>query len=175
MPPQLKLPADRFPHTRRYAAELTSGTGHDRFDFTLTLIIDNLTPHHHTTPLPAPAQEWRARAYFRRHIWAAAIYHGAGRADNATTHLQAAAQYYPLGLADGRVGTTLAEPRRRLAARRPRPCDRPACPANGRPAAGLSQPGHTVGQPSLGHDARRGPAARASGRSSRWVDALRLP
>lgn len=39
------LPADRFPHTRRHAAELTSGTGHDRFDFTLNLIIDNLTAH----------------------------------------------------------------------------------------------------------------------------------
>jgi len=38
------LPADRFPHTRRYAAELTSGTGHERFDFALRLIIDNLTP-----------------------------------------------------------------------------------------------------------------------------------
>ena len=38
------LPADRFPHTRRHAAELTAGTGHDRFDFTLGLIIDNLTP-----------------------------------------------------------------------------------------------------------------------------------
>jgi AcrR family transcriptional regulator len=37
------LPADRFPNTRRHAAELTSGTGHDRFDFTLNLIIDNLT------------------------------------------------------------------------------------------------------------------------------------
>jgi AcrR family transcriptional regulator len=37
------LPADRFPHTRRYAAELTSGTGHERFDFTLGLMIDNLT------------------------------------------------------------------------------------------------------------------------------------
>ena len=36
------LPADRFPHTRRYAAELTSGSGHDRFDFTLALILDNL-------------------------------------------------------------------------------------------------------------------------------------
>ena len=36
------LPADRFPHTRRYAAELTSGTGHERFDFTLNLMIDNL-------------------------------------------------------------------------------------------------------------------------------------
>jgi AcrR family transcriptional regulator len=37
------LPADRFPQTRRYAAELTSGTGHERFEFTLGLIIDNLT------------------------------------------------------------------------------------------------------------------------------------
>jgi AcrR family transcriptional regulator len=36
------LPADAFPSTRRYAAELTAGTGHERFDFTLGLIIDNL-------------------------------------------------------------------------------------------------------------------------------------
>lgn len=36
------LPADRFPHTRRYAAELTSGTRHERFDFTLDLIVGNL-------------------------------------------------------------------------------------------------------------------------------------
>jgi AcrR family transcriptional regulator len=36
------LPADEFPQTRRYAAELTSGTGHDRFEFTLGLIMDNL-------------------------------------------------------------------------------------------------------------------------------------
>ena len=39
------LPADQFPQTRRYAAELTSGTGHERFDFTLGLMIDNLTDH----------------------------------------------------------------------------------------------------------------------------------
>jgi AcrR family transcriptional regulator len=39
------LPADQFPQTRRYAAELTSGTGHERFDFTLSLIVDNLTQH----------------------------------------------------------------------------------------------------------------------------------
>ncbi|GAA1950676.1 hypothetical protein GCM10009754_19210 [Amycolatopsis minnesotensis] len=44
------LPADRFPHTRSHAAELTAGSGHDRFDFTLGLIIDNLTPDHRTTP-----------------------------------------------------------------------------------------------------------------------------
>ena len=37
------LPADAFPSTRRYAAELTSGAGHERFDFTLGLIVDNLT------------------------------------------------------------------------------------------------------------------------------------
>ncbi len=37
------LPADEFPQSRRYAAELTSGTGHERFGFTLHLIIDNLT------------------------------------------------------------------------------------------------------------------------------------
>ncbi|GAB3163582.1 TetR family transcriptional regulator ActII [Amycolatopsis stemonae] len=37
------LPADRFPNTRRHAAELTSGTAHERFDFMLGLMIDNLT------------------------------------------------------------------------------------------------------------------------------------
>lgn len=37
------LPADRFPNTRRYAADLTSGSGHDRFDFTLDLILGSLT------------------------------------------------------------------------------------------------------------------------------------
>jgi AcrR family transcriptional regulator len=36
------LPADQFPQIRHYAAELTSGTGHERFDFTLGLIVDNL-------------------------------------------------------------------------------------------------------------------------------------
>ncbi|MFF3573703.1 TetR/AcrR family transcriptional regulator C-terminal domain-containing protein [Nocardia jiangxiensis] len=38
------LPADTFPQTRRYAAELTSGTGPDRFAFTLAMIVDNLSP-----------------------------------------------------------------------------------------------------------------------------------
>ncbi len=33
---------DTFPHTKRYAAELTSGAGHDRFDFTINLILDGL-------------------------------------------------------------------------------------------------------------------------------------
>ena len=31
-----------FPHTKRYAAELTAGTGHDRFDFTISLMTDGL-------------------------------------------------------------------------------------------------------------------------------------
>jgi AcrR family transcriptional regulator len=35
------LPAT-FPQTRRYAAELTAGTVHDRFDFTIGLMIDGL-------------------------------------------------------------------------------------------------------------------------------------
>src|SRR5580692_9863547 len=33
---------DTFPQTKRYAAELTAGTGNDRFDFTINLILDGL-------------------------------------------------------------------------------------------------------------------------------------
>ncbi|MFF2996073.1 TetR/AcrR family transcriptional regulator [Streptomyces sp. NPDC057950] len=33
---------DTFPRTKRYAAELTAGTVHDRFDFTIGLMIDGL-------------------------------------------------------------------------------------------------------------------------------------
>jgi len=36
------LPADRFPNTVRHAHELTSGTGHERFDFALDLMLDSL-------------------------------------------------------------------------------------------------------------------------------------
>lgn len=36
------LPAESFPNTTRYAAELTAGEGHDRFDFTVGLMIDGL-------------------------------------------------------------------------------------------------------------------------------------
>jgi AcrR family transcriptional regulator len=36
------LPADAFPHTRRHAAELTAGSDHERFDFTVGLIVGNL-------------------------------------------------------------------------------------------------------------------------------------
>ncbi|MEU1947619.1 TetR/AcrR family transcriptional regulator C-terminal domain-containing protein, partial [Streptomyces sp. NPDC020125] len=36
------LPAETFPHTIRHAAELTAGEGHDRFDFTLALMVDGL-------------------------------------------------------------------------------------------------------------------------------------
>ncbi|MDH6448086.1 AcrR family transcriptional regulator [Streptomyces sp. SAI-126] len=36
------LPAETFPHTTRHATELTAGEGHDRFDFTLGLMIDGL-------------------------------------------------------------------------------------------------------------------------------------
>jgi hypothetical protein len=44
------LSADQFPQSRRYAAELTSGTGHERFDFTLSLIVDNLSQRRPTPP-----------------------------------------------------------------------------------------------------------------------------
>ncbi|MEU0283009.1 TetR/AcrR family transcriptional regulator [Streptomyces sp. NPDC006195] len=39
------LPAGSFPHTTRHAAELTAGEGHDRFDFTLALMVDGLAHH----------------------------------------------------------------------------------------------------------------------------------
>jgi len=38
------LPAERFPHTQRHAAELISGTGQDRFEFALGLLMNNLRP-----------------------------------------------------------------------------------------------------------------------------------
>jgi hypothetical protein len=37
------LPPDRFPITVAHARELTSGEGHDRFDFTLGLLFGGLT------------------------------------------------------------------------------------------------------------------------------------
>jgi AcrR family transcriptional regulator len=42
------LPAESFPHTTRHAAELTAGEGHDRFDFTLALMIDGLAGRRQT-------------------------------------------------------------------------------------------------------------------------------
>ncbi len=51
------LPADQFPQTRRYAAELASGTGHERFDFTLGLIVDNLTQRRPTPPATSMPHE----------------------------------------------------------------------------------------------------------------------
>jgi AcrR family transcriptional regulator len=37
------LPPEEFPQSIRYAAELTSGTAHERFDFTLALMLDSLS------------------------------------------------------------------------------------------------------------------------------------
>lgn len=36
------LPDESFPNTRRHARELTAGVDHERFDFTIGLLIDNL-------------------------------------------------------------------------------------------------------------------------------------
>jgi glycosyltransferase involved in cell wall biosynthesis/2-polyprenyl-3-methyl-5-hydroxy-6-metoxy-1,4-benzoquinol methylase len=52
--------------------------------------------------LPAEASRWRERAYFRRHAWAASLYYGARRHDNAREHLRHAANVYPQGIATGR-------------------------------------------------------------------------
>ncbi|MEV6072618.1 TetR/AcrR family transcriptional regulator [Nocardia sp. NPDC052001] len=38
------LPADKFPETRRHAADLISGTAPERFEFTLGLLMNNLLP-----------------------------------------------------------------------------------------------------------------------------------
>lgn len=38
------LPPASFPHTTRHAAELTAGEGHDRFDFTVGLLVAGLAP-----------------------------------------------------------------------------------------------------------------------------------
>ena len=35
---------DAFPQTKRYAVELTAGAGHDRFDFTVGLLVNGLAP-----------------------------------------------------------------------------------------------------------------------------------
>jgi AcrR family transcriptional regulator len=36
------LPTETFPHTTRHATELIAGEGHDRFDFTVAMMIDGL-------------------------------------------------------------------------------------------------------------------------------------
>lgn len=38
------LPAERFPQTRRHAAELISGTGQDRFEFAPGLLVNSPRP-----------------------------------------------------------------------------------------------------------------------------------
>jgi AcrR family transcriptional regulator len=48
---------DTFSYTRRYAAELTAGTGHERFDFTITLLLDGLMAAAAQSTIPAPSLE----------------------------------------------------------------------------------------------------------------------
>lgn len=45
------LPAATFPHVTRHATELTAGEGHDRFDFTVGLMLDGLTRGPGFTPV----------------------------------------------------------------------------------------------------------------------------
>ena len=44
------LPVTRFPNTVAYARELTSGDGHDRFDFALDLLLRGLVTDEHRDP-----------------------------------------------------------------------------------------------------------------------------
>lgn len=44
------LPAERFPQTKQHAAALTSGAGHERFDFALDLFLDSLARRGATAP-----------------------------------------------------------------------------------------------------------------------------
>ena len=49
------LPPDRFPSSVAYARELTSGEGHERFDFTLGQLLRGLTPQADGQPAQQPA------------------------------------------------------------------------------------------------------------------------
>jgi len=55
------LPTETFPHTTRYAAELTAGEGHDRFDFTLALMIGGLEGAGRVAQAAEPGGWHRAR------------------------------------------------------------------------------------------------------------------
>ncbi len=48
---------DSFPLTRRYAAELTAGVGHERFDFTVSLMLDGIAATIPRTPTPEASNE----------------------------------------------------------------------------------------------------------------------
>lgn len=52
------LPEDRFPNTRTCATELTSGSAHERFDFTLGLILETLAG----STAPPSSETSKARA-----------------------------------------------------------------------------------------------------------------
>jgi glycosyltransferase involved in cell wall biosynthesis len=52
--------------------------------------------------LPPVALRYRGQAYFKRHVWAVALYYGAGMLNEARDHLRQAAQSYPEGVAAGR-------------------------------------------------------------------------
>jgi AcrR family transcriptional regulator len=54
---------DTFPQSKRYAAEVTSGTGHERFDFTVGLMVDGLADRErisgHSARMDRPATQQR--------------------------------------------------------------------------------------------------------------------
>lgn len=56
------LPPDRFPNTVAHARELTSGTGHERFDFTLGLIVDGISSAPARDAATSPTPDRRRRS-----------------------------------------------------------------------------------------------------------------
>jgi AcrR family transcriptional regulator len=48
------LPAETFPNTTRYAAELTAGEAHDRFEFTLAMMIEGLVHRNQSERTESP-------------------------------------------------------------------------------------------------------------------------
>lgn len=52
--------------------------------------------------LPAVALDYKDRAYFVRHAWAASVYFGLGRLEEARSHLRKAAHLYPERITTGR-------------------------------------------------------------------------
>lgn len=48
------LPVETFPNTTRYAAELTAGEAHDRFEFTLAMMIEGLVHRNHSERTESP-------------------------------------------------------------------------------------------------------------------------
>ncbi|HKP53259.1 MAG TPA: glycosyltransferase [Chloroflexia bacterium] len=80
----------------------TTNASHD-IDFMVSSSLQTLDKFYTLPTLPGVALRWRGRAYFQKHIAAAALYYGASRMEEARAHLTRAARYHPKGVAKGRA------------------------------------------------------------------------